>query len=110
MRFVCGQVRGPIAGNLFNAVAEIKVVDCTMACGPAVTLGATILEPEQMPFEYEIQYDDKVFANGVRGRYCIQASITIDGRLAFVNDTSISLINEYNNEILERVHVDVIPV
>ena len=110
MRFVRGRIILAQEKSLTNAVAEVEVIDCSLMGAPAVTLGSATIHPSKFPFEYEIEYDDSVLSGGIYGQYAIQVTISVNGKLAYLNDTRHSLIDYRTNQILEKIDVKVIAI
>jgi uncharacterized lipoprotein YbaY len=85
-----------------DAVVSIKLVDVSRADAPAVTIGEqTIENPGQVPIPFEIQYDSALI--DTRYTYAIQATITYDGELRFINTTRYSVIMHGNPSPIEVI-------
>lgn len=68
-----------------NAVVEVQLVDVSRADAPAITLASqsTITGGRQVPIPFELVYNpDQV---DPRMSYAVQARITVDGQLQFIN-------------------------
>jgi putative lipoprotein len=69
-----------------NAVAEVSLVDSSRADAAANVIGRTQISPAgQPPIAWEIGYDSNAITS--RGKYALQARISVDGRLWFVTAT-----------------------
>ena len=89
-----------------DAVVEIKLIDVSRMDASAVTIGEQIIDnPGQVPIAFEIEYDPAKIDE--RFSYAIQARITEDGRLAFINDTRYSVITRGSPTSVDMVLVKV---
>ncbi len=69
-----------------GASAEISLADISLADAPASIISSKTLDnPGQVPISFSLDYDPASIDE--RFRYAVQARITIDGQLAFVNET-----------------------
>ncbi|MDT3375960.1 YbaY family lipoprotein [Labrys neptuniae] len=69
-----------------TAVVEVKLVDVSLADAPARTLARTsVRSGRQVPIPYRLRYDDRVLKPS--GRYAMEARISVNGRLWFLNTT-----------------------
>ncbi len=74
-----------------DAVVEVKLLDISRMDAPAVTIGEHIIDnPGQVPIAFMIEYDPATIDE--RFSYAVQARITESGKLAFINDTTYSVI------------------
>ena len=92
-----GVVGGPaVEGRVFfgggevdlpdGAVVEVQLQDTSIADAPAVTLGEQVIrDARALPVAFRIPYDPADIDQ--RFEYSLQASVTLDGRLLYVNDT-----------------------
>lgn len=69
-----------------TAVVEVQLLDVSLADAPAKVLASATLRPRrQVPLRYRLRYDDvHIRPNHT---YALQARITLDGRLLFLNTT-----------------------
>ncbi len=69
-----------------GAVVEVQLQDTSLADAPAVTLGEQAFpDARGLPLAFRIPYDpDRI---DERREYSLQASVTLDGRLLYINDT-----------------------
>ena len=89
-----------------NAVVEVKLVDVSRADALAITIGEQIIEnPGQVPVTFEIEYNPADIDD--RLTYAIQARITENGELAFINDTRYSVITGGSPTHIDMVLVKV---
>ena len=87
-----------------NAVVEVKLIDVSRADAPAVTIGEHVIEnPGQVPIAFEIEYNPEDIDE--RFSYAVQARITEEGKLRFINDTRYSVITRGS-----PTHVDMVLV
>ncbi len=76
-----------------ETVVEIEILDVSKADTPAVTMGKQILKDfKTFPIPFEVPYDPAAVKPG--HRYSIGVRILISGRLTFVSDTVVPVINE----------------
>ena len=69
-----------------GARVEVQLVDVSLADAPAVVLAsATVTDAAASPVRYRLSYDPALVESG--HRYALQARISIDDRLLFINDT-----------------------
>ena len=81
VRFAGGEVELPE-----GAVVEVLLQDTSLADAPAVTLGEHVIRDARfIPLDFRIPYDPAAIDE--RFEYTLQASVTLDGRLLYVNDT-----------------------
>lgn len=80
VRFAGGEVELPE-----GAVVEVLLQDTSLADAPAVTLGEYVVHARSIPVVFRIPYDPAAIDE--RFEYTLQASVTLDGRLLYVNDT-----------------------
>ncbi|MGB3815986.1 MAG: YbaY family lipoprotein [Shinella sp.] len=69
-----------------SASVEVKLVDISLADAPAKVLAEVTLTPQgQVPIPYTLEYR----AGDIQPRhsYAVQARVTVDGRLMFINTT-----------------------
>lgn len=70
-----------------GAVVEVQLQDTSIADAPAVTLGEHVIrDARALPVAFRIPYDPSAINRKSR-EYSLQASVTLDGRLLYVNDT-----------------------
>jgi len=63
-----------------------RVADVSRADAPAVVIGSREISPAgQVPVKFEIRFDDSAIRPNMT--YALQARITVDGELWFINDT-----------------------
>ncbi|MBN9082182.1 MAG: hypothetical protein BGP04_08385 [Rhizobiales bacterium 62-17] len=73
-----------------SAVVEVQLIDVSLADAPARVLARTTLWPRrQVPLRYRLRYDDAQIRPNFS--YALQARITLNGRLLFINTTRHSL-------------------
>ena len=81
VRFAGGEVELPE-----GAVVEVRLQDTSIADAPAVTLGEQVIpDARSLPVAFRIPYDPADIDE--RFEYSLQASVTLDGRLLYINDT-----------------------
>lgn len=68
-----------------NAVVEVKLVDISRADAPALVISSLTFTSDgrQVPLPFELRYDPRQIDE--RMTYAVQARITIDGQLTFIN-------------------------
>jgi uncharacterized lipoprotein YbaY len=75
-------------------------------------LGESIINnPLSFPINFEINYNDEEFKNGVFGRFSL--SVRIDsqsGDLLYITDTDFSVVDEANNKLVDNISVHVIKI
>lgn len=75
-------------------------------------LGESIINnPLSFPINFEINYNDEEFKNGVFGRFSL--SVRIDsqsGDLLYITDTDFSVVDETNNKLVDDISVHVIKI
>ena len=87
-----------------DATVTVKLVDISRADAPAVTIGEQVIEnPGQVPISFEIEYDPSAIDQ--RRTYAVQVRIMEGDKLAFINDTTYSVITRDN-----PTHVDMVLV
>ena len=77
-----------------NAVVEVQLVDVSRADAPAITLASQgiITGGRQVPIPFELVYNpDQI---DPRMTYAVQARITVDGELQFINTRRFSVISQ----------------
>lgn len=81
VRFAGGEVELPE-----GTVVEVRLQDTSIADAPAVTLGEQVIpDARYLPVAFRIPYDPSDIDE--RFEYSLQASVTLDGRLLYINDT-----------------------
>ena len=69
-----------------GAVVTVKLLDVSLADGPSTTLGEHVIDDAaRLPVEFRIPYDPEVIDE--RYNYSLQATVRLDGRLLYINDT-----------------------
>ena len=69
-----------------NAVVTVELADVSLADAPASVIGRQeIKNPGQVPIKFAISYDAGVIQPKMA--YAVQARITVDNQLWFINDT-----------------------
>jgi uncharacterized lipoprotein YbaY len=75
-------------------------------------LGESIINNSlSFPINFEINYNDEEFKNGVFGRFSL--SVRIDsqsGDLLYITDTDFSVVDETNNKLVDNISVHVIKI
>ncbi|GAB4131388.1 MAG: hypothetical protein Fur0046_00310 [Cyanobacteria bacterium J069] len=91
-----------------NALIEVSLADVSRADAPARILATQTIVAAglQVPFSFELPYDPAQIDS--RFSYAIQARITVDGQLRFINPTRTSVIT--NGNPTESIEVVVDPV
>jgi uncharacterized lipoprotein YbaY len=86
-----------------NAVFEVSLVDVSRADAKAILLASQsmILADRQVPVPFELIYDPKQI--DPRFRYAVQARITVDGQLRFINTSQHPVITQGNPTRLEVI-------
>ncbi len=92
-----------------GSTAEINLADISLPDAPAKIIATRIMDdPGQVPISFSLDYNETTIDE--RFRYAVQARITIDGQLAFINDTVYPVITQgAGNEahlVLARVQRD----
>ncbi|CAH1557145.1 YbaY family lipoprotein [Vibrio rotiferianus] len=77
-----------------HAVVTVALEDVSLADAPAKVLAKQTFETEgkQVPLSFELSYN----SNDIKPnhRYSLRARIEVDGKLRFINDTSIPVITD----------------
>ncbi len=77
-----------------HAVVTVALEDVSLADAPAKVLAKQTFETagKQVPFAFELSYN----SNDIKPnhRYSLRARIEVDGKLRFINDTSIPVITD----------------
>lgn len=69
-----------------NAVVSVQLADVSRMDAPAIVIGEQEISPAgQVPVKFEIRFDDSKITKGMT--YALQARITVDDELWFINDT-----------------------
>ena len=69
-----------------GARVEVQLADVSLADAPAVVLAsATVTDAAASPVRYRLSYDPALIERG--HRYALQARISLDDQLLFINDT-----------------------
>lgn len=91
-----------------NALIEVSLADVSRADAPARILSTQTIEAggRQVPFAFELPYDPAQIDS--RYSYAVQARITVDGQLRFINTTRTSVIT--NGSPTQGVEIVVNPV
>ncbi len=91
-----------------NALIEVSLADVSRADAPARILATQTIESNgrQVPFAFALPYDPAQIDS--RYTYAVQARITIDGQLRFINTTHTSVIT--NGSPTEGIEIVVDPV
>ncbi len=86
-----------------GATIEVKLLAVSKAGSHAVTIGEKVITTtgQQVPFPFNIKYDPALIDSSYT--YVVQASITIDGKLWFMNDTQYQVITRGNSSAAEMV-------
>lgn len=79
-----------------NAIVQVQLLDVSRQDVAATVLGEQTITPNgrQVPFEFEISYDPAQIQ--AEHSYAIQARITVDGQLRFLNTSSYPVITNDN--------------
>lgn len=90
-----------------NAVLEVALVDVSRADAPAVVLAsqAIVTAGRQVPLPFALTYDPGQI--DARLTYAVQARITIDGQLRFINPSQVPVITQGRPSAVE---IEVEPV
>ncbi|MEO5325540.1 YbaY family lipoprotein [Mesorhizobium sp. CC13] len=68
-----------------QAVLTVQLVDVSLADAPAKVIGQQKIEPAgQVPAKFAVKFDEAAIRSGMS--YALQARITVDDRLWFIND------------------------
>lgn len=91
-----------------NALIEVSLADVSRADAPASILSTQTIESggRQVPFAFELPYDPAQIDS--RYSYAVQARITVDGQLRFINTTRTSVIT--NGGPTQGIEIVVDPV
>ncbi|HWK65081.1 MAG TPA: YbaY family lipoprotein [Rhizobiaceae bacterium] len=69
-----------------NAVLTVELADVSLADAPASIIGKQVIDPAgQVPIRFTIKFDPAVIQPNTQ--YALQARITVDDTLWFINDT-----------------------
>lgn len=73
-----------------NAVVTVQLADVSLADAPAAVLGEQVIDPAgQVPVAFDIKFDSETLRPNMT--YALQARITVDNQLWFINDTRYQL-------------------
>jgi putative lipoprotein len=77
-----------------GAVITVRLQDISLADAPAVLLDEVVITTngEQVPIPFTLTYDPAAIED--RATYAVAARIEIDGRLAFISDTTVPVITQ----------------
>lgn len=68
-----------------QAVLTVQLVDVSLADAPAKVIGQQKIEPAgQVPIKFAVKFDEAAIRSGMS--YALEARITVDDRLWFIND------------------------
>lgn len=86
-----------------GAVVGVNLLDVSKQDAPAVTIGEQVITTSgnQVPFPFEIKYNPTTI--DPRYNYAVRASITVDGKLWFISDTTYPVITRGNPSTAEIV-------
>lgn len=86
-----------------NAVVEVRLQEVSRLDAPAVTIAEQIIETEgrQVPFAFTLNYDPSEI--DPRFTYVVQARITVDNELQWINTTAYRVITQGAPESVEVV-------
>jgi len=86
-----------------QAVIEVKLLDVSRADAPAIEIASQTIQTNgrQVPFAFELPYDPAQI--DPRFTYAVQARITVDGQLAFINTERFAVITQGNPTNIEVV-------
>jgi uncharacterized lipoprotein YbaY len=98
-----GQNMGQVTGTVTyrqrialpdNAIVEVKLQEVSRLDAPAVTIAEQTIpsEGQQVPFAFTLDYDPSQI--NPRYTYAIQARITVDGELQWINTTAYQVITQ----------------
>ncbi len=79
-----------------NALLEVTLVDVSRADAPAIILAsqAVVFGGRQVPIPFELVYNPEQI--DPRFSYAVQARITVDGQLQFINTSRVAVITQGN--------------
>ncbi|MCQ9155952.1 META domain-containing protein [Acidomonas methanolica] len=87
------------------AIAEIRLIDASLADAPSTTIASTTIKTDrQVPIPYRLHFDPKSIQTG--HRYMLQATISVDGAMWFTTTTAYPVLEGGRNQtdlVLERV-------
>lgn len=87
------------------AIAEIRLIDASLADAPSTTIASTTIKTDrQVPIPYRLHFDPKSIRAG--HRYMLQATISVDGSMWFTTTTAYPVLEGGRNQtnlVLERV-------
>lgn len=73
-----------------NAILTVQLTDVSLADAPQTVVAQQVIDPAgQVPIKFEIRLDPAVVQPNVN--YALQASITVDDKLWYVNDQRYSV-------------------
>lgn len=73
-----------------HAVLTVQLVDVSLADAPSTVIGQQKIDPAgQVPIKFEVRFDPVAIRTGMT--YTLQARITVDDRLWFINDERYSV-------------------
>jgi len=86
-----------------GAIIEVKLLAVSKASTPDVTIGEMLITTngQQIPIPFSIAYNSNLIDSNYT--YVVQASITIDGELWFINDTQYQVITHGNPSAVEII-------
>ncbi len=80
-----------------NAVLEVRLLDISLMDAPAKTLGKAIVDPAgQVPIPFKIYFNP--LDQKTNHSYAISATVKVDGKLIFANDTTHSALGEHHQD------------
>ena len=94
-----------------NLVVKVSIVDSRRMDIAAITVARIhILHISEFPISYELDYNENAIHKELGYGYGINCRIeTSDGKLCFINDEHIHILDSYFN-LLDEVNFEVIPV
>ena len=92
-----------------NAVVEVKLVDVSRADAPAITIAEQTIQTngKQVPIPFTLSFDPNQI--NPKYRYAVQARITVDGTLRWINTTQYAVLTQGNPKTNVEVVVNSVP-
>ncbi len=92
-----------------DALLEVRLVDISRADAPANLIASTRFGGlRQGPFPVSLQYDRNAIEDG--HRYALQADVRSDGKLYWINDSVVPVLDTTHNAAQGEVEVPIVPL
>ena len=94
-----------------GSVVALKVFDGAMGCGPMRVAGSHSYEGvTSLPFDFEFEYSDELFADRLNFGPAISCQITNGDKLLFINDTRFMLWDHTENKLMDHIRFPLIKI